>query len=206
MAYDKQTWDTNSYVTPTRMNHIENGIEGADLTSGGNIAGDLVVNGNTTIARDGRYGVLAIGKGGANEQGILQLFDKNNHYANVSPVDQLGANRELRLPPKDGVLMTSNDGVPLTSMSSDSASATFQCNSQTMYLVVAGVIGGNGSFFLSSSVFLVWRPTNGGTDVATAQLVNNGRTISSATISGENVTLNFSGTVRVSTYRLCTTL
>lgn len=27
MAYEKQTWDTNSYVNPTRMNHIENGIQ-----------------------------------------------------------------------------------------------------------------------------------------------------------------------------------
>lgn len=27
MAYEKQTWDTNSYVNPTRMNHIENGIK-----------------------------------------------------------------------------------------------------------------------------------------------------------------------------------
>lgn len=27
MAYEKQTWDTTSYVTPTRMNHIEDGIE-----------------------------------------------------------------------------------------------------------------------------------------------------------------------------------
>lgn len=26
MAYDKQTWDTTSYVNPTRMNHIEQGI------------------------------------------------------------------------------------------------------------------------------------------------------------------------------------
>lgn len=26
MAYSKQTWDTNSYVNPTRMNHIEQGI------------------------------------------------------------------------------------------------------------------------------------------------------------------------------------
>lgn len=28
MAYEKQTWDTTSFVNPTRMNHIENGIEG----------------------------------------------------------------------------------------------------------------------------------------------------------------------------------
>ena len=26
MAYNKQTWDTTSYVNPTRMNHIEDGI------------------------------------------------------------------------------------------------------------------------------------------------------------------------------------
>lgn len=26
MAYSKQTWDTTSYVNPTRMNHIEQGI------------------------------------------------------------------------------------------------------------------------------------------------------------------------------------
>ena len=29
MAYSKQTWDTTSYVNPTRMNHMENGIESA---------------------------------------------------------------------------------------------------------------------------------------------------------------------------------
>ena len=29
MAYSKQTWDTTSYVNPTRMNHIEDGIESA---------------------------------------------------------------------------------------------------------------------------------------------------------------------------------
>ena len=29
MAYSKQTWDTTSYVNPTRMNHIEDGIADA---------------------------------------------------------------------------------------------------------------------------------------------------------------------------------
>lgn len=29
MAYEKQTWDTTSFVNPTRMNHIEDGIESA---------------------------------------------------------------------------------------------------------------------------------------------------------------------------------
>lgn len=27
MSYTKQTWDTTSYVNPTRMNHIEDGIK-----------------------------------------------------------------------------------------------------------------------------------------------------------------------------------
>ena len=30
MAYSKQTWDTTSYVNPTRMNHIEQGIYDVD--------------------------------------------------------------------------------------------------------------------------------------------------------------------------------
>lgn len=30
MAYSPQTWDTNSDFTPTRMNHIENGIKAVE--------------------------------------------------------------------------------------------------------------------------------------------------------------------------------
>ena len=32
MAYSKQTWDTTSYVNPTRMNHIEDGIYASSLS------------------------------------------------------------------------------------------------------------------------------------------------------------------------------
>lgn len=34
MAYSKQTWDTTSYVNPTRMNHIEDGIYDASTATG----------------------------------------------------------------------------------------------------------------------------------------------------------------------------
>ena len=34
MAYSKQTWDTTSYVNPTRMNHIEQGIYDASTADG----------------------------------------------------------------------------------------------------------------------------------------------------------------------------
>lgn len=55
MAYEKQTWDTTSFVNPTRMNHIEEGIEAVDnggykLVSG-NLRTDTPVNlvGNATF-------------------------------------------------------------------------------------------------------------------------------------------------------------
>ncbi len=35
MAYSKQTWDTTSYVNPTRMNHIEDGIADLNFLIGG---------------------------------------------------------------------------------------------------------------------------------------------------------------------------
>lgn len=36
MAYDKQTWNTSSYVNPTRMNHMEDGI--ADSATNDNLS------------------------------------------------------------------------------------------------------------------------------------------------------------------------
>ena len=47
MAYSKQTWDTNSYVNPTRMNHIEDGIEAVDTKiseNGYTVASDTVLS------------------------------------------------------------------------------------------------------------------------------------------------------------------
>ena len=38
MAYSKQTWDTTSYVNPTRMNHIEDGIYNNSLSIGTQIS------------------------------------------------------------------------------------------------------------------------------------------------------------------------
>lgn len=38
MAYSKQTWDTTSYVNPTRMNHIEQGIYDASSVADGKLS------------------------------------------------------------------------------------------------------------------------------------------------------------------------
>ena len=40
MAYSKQTWDTTSYVNPTRMNHIEDGI--ADCATKSDLDGTTI--------------------------------------------------------------------------------------------------------------------------------------------------------------------
>lgn len=45
MAYDKQTWNTTSYVNPTRMNHIEDGIEAADSKT----ADDIPYDSNNSV-------------------------------------------------------------------------------------------------------------------------------------------------------------
>lgn len=37
MSYTKQIWDTTSYVNPTRMNHIEDGIKGVEDMINSNI-------------------------------------------------------------------------------------------------------------------------------------------------------------------------
>lgn len=52
MAYSKQTWDTTSFVNPTRMNHIEEGIEDATKTYSGNFtAGSNVTIGSRNFWR-----------------------------------------------------------------------------------------------------------------------------------------------------------
>ena len=51
MAYSKQTWDTTSYVNPTRMNHIEQGIYDASTATGTEYSSGVsvkdMIDGNT---------------------------------------------------------------------------------------------------------------------------------------------------------------
>ena len=54
MAYSKQTWDTTSYVNPTRMNHMEDGIYDAlpksDIVTD-TITGQTNASGNVTTGK-----------------------------------------------------------------------------------------------------------------------------------------------------------
>ena len=53
MAYSKQTWDTTSYVNPTRMNHIEDGIYSADTKTANDIPYASGVSVKTQIDKKG---------------------------------------------------------------------------------------------------------------------------------------------------------
>lgn len=52
MAYSKQTWDTTSYVNPTRMNHIEQGIYDVEqeITTSWSASGDTCTDTTLTVA------------------------------------------------------------------------------------------------------------------------------------------------------------
>ena len=49
MSYNKQTWDTTSYVNPTRMNHIENGIEEVSNAIANLNATNIPYDSNTSV-------------------------------------------------------------------------------------------------------------------------------------------------------------
>ena len=65
MSYTKQTWDTTSYVNPTRMNHIEDGIEAAANTA--DSAASAVIAESKTVWTN-----LTLG---ANSATTVQTFD-----------------------------------------------------------------------------------------------------------------------------------
>lgn len=119
MAYTKQTWDSNSIFNPTRMNHIEDGIESADISNQGftlpGTAGTLALQSevpqtknffygqqeadySVDIAEDGVYLLItctATG-GGAYFDGatvyIGGLQDRTNHVFWYAPITDVGYN------------------------------------------------------------------------------------------------------------------
>lgn len=107
MAYSKQTWDTNSYVNPTRMNHIEDGIADTDLTAGGSI----VKPNTTSTTNDSR---LYLGNNIPNgttgsSRGVLSIYDKNQYNVTILAGDnRLTEDRFLVIPDTNGFLTTSS--------------------------------------------------------------------------------------------------
>lgn len=83
MAYSKQTWDTTSYVNPTRMNHIEDGIYD-NSTEIGKINNPIVVDSTT----------IPVSSGGTS-YGSMNLYKFSNgmklllYRSDTLPVDRL---------------------------------------------------------------------------------------------------------------------
>lgn len=95
---------TAEWVAYDSNTSVKDKIDNIDLTSGG------VINGNLEVKRPNNFSVIVVGKGtNSDENGIIQFKDKNSNYANLYPVDNLGANIELRLPAKNGILATDKD-------------------------------------------------------------------------------------------------
>ena len=128
MSYTKQTWDTTSFVNPTRMNHIEDGIDNAlPKDSGGTVNGDILVTGNVTaynnvnsrghVRADRQNGTttqvgdsyVMIGNDTAagtakNSKGYLRLYSQGTKHIQLSTVSSVAENRNIALPDKNGTV------------------------------------------------------------------------------------------------------
>ena len=133
MSYTKQTWDTTSYVTPTRMNHIESGIAddcvqktGDTMTGVLNISpettNDALVIKRTHTNTQSQMAEAVLGnnipEGTAGScYGAIALWAKSAKFARVQATNITG-DRTLELPDKSGTLVITDD-IPLESISGD---------------------------------------------------------------------------------------
>ena len=109
MSYAKQTWDTNSYVNPTRMNHIEDGIDNAlPKDSGGTVNGNVTVDkANGTSSAVG-YSEFIVGNNvpqgtAGNSQGIIRLYSNTGNRISLL-ADNISTNRAIYFPNKGGTV------------------------------------------------------------------------------------------------------
>lgn len=114
MSYQKQTWDTTSYVNPTRMNHIENGI-----------ADECVQKSGDTMS-----GTLQLGDSSARGELRIMGNDKT-HYGSFynSSAEALTGNRRYSLPNKEGTI----------ALKSDFASGIATCPYSSTYYCIGSV-------------------------------------------------------------------
>lgn len=83
MAYSKQTWDTTSYVNPTRMNHIEDGI--ANVNKWTLIASDITNSSSAVnVSNYGELWIVPKLQGSAKSAPLytinLNTFNMGNSY------------------------------------------------------------------------------------------------------------------------------
>lgn len=93
MAYSKQTWDTTSYVNPTRMNHIEDGIydissqQDEDIVASTRAwAGTSLVFSNIEPANAQLYKLTAVESGSATNFIDYYVVIRTNNVAYASKI------------------------------------------------------------------------------------------------------------------------
>lgn len=152
MAYSKQTWDTNSIFTPTRMNHIEEGIEGVDLTGGGTVNGRLYVDEhNGTTTSDGsstlELGNNIISGVNGNSRARLWMYSNNDKSARVYAKDNMAANRNIYFPDNNGTLVVDSDFVVHTA----TPNTSYMNSNQKIYWSQSGkIVTGCGRITITS--------------------------------------------------------
>lgn len=107
MAYSKQTWDTTSYVNPTRMNHIENGIESASTAAGTDYSSGVSVK-DKLDAITNKNEVVAIPNIGQNKTLKITLAD-NDTFCVITLVGAQGKNAMYLLSYRTYVAIFQND-------------------------------------------------------------------------------------------------
>ena len=102
MGYNPYSWDTTDYVTPSKMNHIEQGIKGIDLTGGGTLKSS---SGNTTLKLVGAT---------SSDYGQIQLA-RNGQTMTLAPDSRISSTRTVYFPNTNGSCVVGsnhyNDGV-----------------------------------------------------------------------------------------------
>lgn len=161
MAYSKQIWDTTSYVNPTRMNHIEDGIASADLTSGGTVNGTLNVTSN------------------------LQVY-RGNNKVNIYPSTSLSANRDLILPNGSGTISLNEYGSALEqkNVAQGVSSVDVAIENNAIYFLTVGQGAGGGSMLYYPSIYLVWKNSISDGSINWLALKEDSNKVTSITLQG----------------------
>ena len=112
MAYDKQTWDTTSYVNPTRMNHMEDGIAAVDSKTAVDIP--YSNNSNVKIGLESIVQTVSIGAHNTakiNANGGAVIFVYRGQNCDIYFVDSYGSVANLN---NTGYLSLSVSGNEIT--------------------------------------------------------------------------------------------
>lgn len=150
MSYSKQTWDTTSYVNPTRMNHIESGIaDDCVQKTGDTMTGNLNID-------TGDSNNSKINLGGSQSYGAIRLYAGNTGKRVEIYPSVLSGNRSIELPDKSGTLALSGDAPKFVSISmgtNKKIKITSVTQHQNFFVLASSSSQAPGIFVLSNNYY-----------------------------------------------------